>query len=60
VTVAPSFALMDRTKVLATAQDDPGDVSIRWIEVDVGANAFTIHLSGPATADLRVAWFALE
>ncbi|HEX6132210.1 MAG TPA: hypothetical protein VF044_10790 [Actinomycetota bacterium] len=60
VTVAPSFALMDRTKVLATAQDDPGDVSIRWVEVDVGTNAFTIHLSGPATADVRVAWFALE
>ena len=60
VLVQPAFTLAPSAKVLATLQGDPGSATIRWVDVDPVANAFTIHLSAPVPADTPVAWVVLD
>jgi hypothetical protein len=60
VLVTPAFEVTSSAKVLAMPRSDPGTASVRWVEPDAAANAFTIHMSGNVTSDTVVAWFVFE
>jgi len=58
VTVNPDAPVRNSSIVLATLQG--GDVGVAVERVDVGANTFTIHLTGNAGAQCVVGWLILN
>lgn len=60
VVVTPAFEVTASARILAMPQSDPGAATVRWVEPDVVASAFTIRMSGNVASDTAVAWFVLE
>jgi hypothetical protein len=59
VLVTPRCEVSPSAIVLATAQSDPGDTAVRWVEVDAGRNRFVIHMRRAVASDAVVAWVLL-
>jgi hypothetical protein len=58
VLVTPGVELTSNSKVLATLQSD-GGVAVGWVELDTGANRFTVHFTGNTSQACSVAWFVI-
>jgi hypothetical protein len=58
VLVTPGVELTSNSKVLATLQSD-GGVAVGWVELDTGANRFTVHFTANTSQACSVAWFVI-
>jgi len=61
VTVTPAFRVVGSAKVLATQQGNAGSpATLRFVAIDLAANAFTVHMTEAVATSTPVAWFVLD